>query len=315
MASHHTHFLCQEALWEKKRREMLARITELEDQLSQFYIAAAKSKLDSNPHGIYPGKSQASPLKKKAGNEIGLGGGGKRDAAVYPTVFPATTVDTLSSRRRLSRMAENAPSQLTKNIPDEPDSTKSTNIASKSATNSSGSYSTRSDPSTGRSSSPRQSPKSLPLPSPPRFPDNHTKDAGHTPLAGAKYNMDGIVSSGPSTPILPPEQDDASLEWPTSARIPSERSDSYFPPSSDGDRELKGPLGLKNDDPGNDRFMAELIPRLEQLNPETPRSRPARRHRDPEVEEILDRTPPLRIKTYLNFGSQMGGIYKLPEDD
>ncbi|KAL8809027.1 MAG: hypothetical protein Q9200_003789 [Gallowayella weberi] len=311
MDSHHTHFLSQEALWNKKRKEMLARIAELETQLSQTLPYAAKAKLNSNPHGIYPDKSYGPPLKEKAGNELALGGAGKRDIALATPAFPAAAVHTSSIGGRLSRMAGNAPSGPTATVSDQPDSTKSMSNTSKSATNSSGSHSAQSDPSTDRSSSPRQSPKSLRLPSPPRFPDNHTKDAGHTPLAGAKYNMDAIVSpidSGPSTPLRQPEQDTAPHESFTSVRRPSERSPSYFPPSSDGDAELKEPLGLKDGDPGNPWFLGEVNSRLREQ--ESLQNSPIRDKSGVYVDPgSLERTPPLRIKTKLNFGSQMGGSY------
>ncbi|KAL8797257.1 MAG: hypothetical protein Q9182_007211 [Xanthomendoza sp. 2 TL-2023] len=315
MESHHTHFLSQEALWNKKRKEMLARIAELELQLSQALPYMIKAKLDSNPHGIYPDKSWAPRLKEKAGNEVPLGSSGKRDAALAPSAFPSAAARTPSIGGRHSRRGENAPSRPTTTVSDEPDPTKSTSITSKSPTSFSWSRSTQSGPSTDRSSSPRPSPKSLPLPSPPKFPDNHTKDAGHTPLAGAKYNMDGVVSpmdSGPSTPTRRPEQDTAPHQSSTSARRPSESSPSYFPPSWDGDAELKEPLGLKDGDPRNPFFLDGVNAKLlHQASPKTPPMRGSKR--DDVDPGILELTPPLRIKEYLNFGQQMGNLYEWPE--
>ena len=156
-----------------------------------------------------------------------------------------------------------------------------------------------------------------------------TKDAGHTPLARRSYfNNDGPGSTDAETPTQP-ELERPPLEPHTTAvKLPSERSDSYFPPVPDEpepigneDPELKGPLGLTNDASADNKFLSALDSKLEQaakssLNSlDSPAVAGASSNTNsdhgggdddvPEFEQP-DHEPRLRIKRSINFGSAFG---------
>ena len=154
------------------------------------------------------------------------------------------------------------------------------------------------------------------------------KDAGHTPLVRRSYfNNDGPSSTGTADADTPtqPELERPPLEPHTTAvKLPSERSDSYFPPvphepepTGNEDPELKGPLGLTNDFSADSKFLSALDSKLEQAakasdNLESPAvagasNTTSEQGRDhvPGFEQ-LDHEPRLRIKKSMNFGSAFG---------
>ena len=189
-----------------------------------------------------------------------------------------------------------------------------------------------------RTSSPSLlSPRTIQLP-PSKFEaavDPYTKDAGHTPLARrANYNTDGASSDGDGTTPTQHEMERPPLEPHASrAKLPSERSDSYFPisekesqdenhetqdredKSRDEDPELKGPLGLdngKNEGEEDKHFLNELDSKLQQharsdaLSPsgtDLDSDSPPEHGKDFEQPE---HEPKLRIKKSMNFGSAFG---------
>ena len=170
--------------------------------------------------------------------------------------------------------------------------------------------------------------------------DPYTENAGHTPLArGTYFNADGASSDGNGTTPTQPDIDPPPLEPHASyAKLPSERSDSYFPvakhgfrdernilrdqedqtqsgedESSDEDPELKGPLGL-NDNKGKDQqFLDELDSKLLQAA-KSQASSPSSDaldaenvpKKDEEDFEQPEDEPKLRIKRSMNFGSAFG---------
>lgn len=183
----------------------------------------------------------------------------------------------------------------------------------------------------------RLSPRTIQLP-PSNFEapiDPYTKDAGHTPLAPRAYrNTDGPSSDGDG--ITPTQHE---LERPplepraTRVKLPSERSDSYFPTtkeeaqnenhnprdkevkSRDEDPELQGPLGLGNGENEGDEdkhFLSELDSKLLQAarsdasSPSgTDLSSDSPREHGKDFEQP-EREPKLRIKKSMNFGSAFG---------
>lgn len=195
-----------------------------------------------------------------------------------------------------------------------------------------------------RTSSPSHlSPKTIELPSfDLKAPiDLYTKDAGHTPLARRTYfNADGPSSDGNGATPTQPETDRPPLEPHASfARVPSERSGSYFPEvedkawhdkdnfmeekeksrdgedkSRDEDPELKGPLILDNSKGENNPFYQGLVSKLTQVADEMEASGPPGVGLDKEtsrdkVEEDFEQPehePKLRIKRSMNFGSVFG---------
>lgn len=152
--------------------------------------------------------------------------------------------------------------------------------------------------------------------------DQYTKDAGHTPLP--RHTSDGAMSthsSDAATPLQPEPQLPPLERQPTRVRLPSERSDSYFPvaddtpnnPDPDPDPELIGPLGLTNDKPADHDFLNELNSKLEaaassqSLEPHAV----AGAAEDASVlkgreEGGFEQEPKLRIKRSMNFGSAFG---------
>lgn len=154
-------------------------------------------------------------------------------------------------------------------------------------------------------------------------PENlYTKDAGHTPLARRTYfNNDG--ASEIATPIQENEQPE--VERPplepctTCVKLPSERSDSYFPappdPPEDQDPELNGPLGLTNNQGNDNRFLNELNNKLLQAARSETYEPPAvagasednvvNDNRENDFEQP-EHEPKLKMKTSMNFGSVFG---------
>ena len=153
--------------------------------------------------------------------------------------------------------------------------------------------------------------------------DLYTKDAGHTPLARRTYfSTDGPASassSGAATPTQP-EIERPPLEPNTSSiKLPSERSNSYFPPpeddSDDPDPELAGPLGLTNEKGEDKRFLNELDSKLLRAARSESHGSPAvagapdlagpSKEQEKDFEQP-EPEPKLRIKRSMNFGSAFG---------
>lgn len=177
--------------------------------------------------------------------------------------------------------------------------------------------------------------------------DPYTKDAGHTPLARhTLFNADGASSAGDRATPLQPEMERLSFEPQVSfAKLPSERSDSYFPvaeeelrveknkhrdgedepwdekdesgdaeeKSRDEDPELKGPLGLDNGTGEDKQFLDELDSKLLQAAGSETSSLPIvsmdKGSSSDKAEggfELPEHEPKLRIKRSMNFGSAFG---------
>jgi hypothetical protein len=166
-----------------------------------------------------------------------------------------------------------------------------------------------------QSPSPKRSPSRLsPGPSPLHSirlggpHDPYTKDAGHTPLARRSSVVSGAGSSDPPTPTQP-EIERPPLEPRSSVtKIPTERSNSYFPdvPDIDENLELKEPLTLHNDVAEDNSFLHELNSKLEVAKLEN--SEPTVVHLE-KADTAVDQPEPepkLRIKRSMNFGSQFG---------
>lgn len=142
--------------------------------------------------------------------------------------------------------------------------------------------------------------------------DYVTEHAGHTPLVRDPANgTDGTssaVSNRTATPIeaqkeKPPVEPRASF-----AKLPSERSDSYFAgilAETLEDPAMSGPLGLGDNNTSEDKdFLDQVDSKLKE----------AARHvqnGSSEERDILseppENEPRLRIKRSMNFGSQLGG--------
>ena len=149
--------------------------------------------------------------------------------------------------------------------------------------------------------------------------DPYIKDAGHTPLARrSEYILDGKSSALSSTSATPtrPEVERPPLEPRASVfKVPSERTDSYFPnleDEMDGDVELQEPLGLRNSKVEDKTFLTELDSKLLQAARSKTAEPPEPNESDKEnVEEDKsfiqpEPEPKLRIKRSMNFGSQLG---------
>ena len=161
------------------------------------------------------------------------------------------------------------------------------------------------------------------------------RDAGHTPLA----KSDGMTMSSSA---LTPTQENPYAPAST-ARPPTERSNSYFPeadpsnddiptnanvessrkdstdnatssqPSRQSDHSLQGPLALENDDSKDAPFLDAVNDKLLQQarnilsSPkESESSGNEENEEDPGRPEAMDDGPRLRIKSSMNFGSQLG---------
>ena len=187
-----------------------------------------------------------------------------------------------------------------------------------------------------RSTSPRttQAPSSmLEAPS-----DPYIKDAGHTPPARRTYfnTDDDAASDGEddgATPTQPKVERPPFEPHSSFVKLPSERSETYFPiaedesqdkkdesrggedQSRDEDPELKGPLGLDKDygEDKNKQFLNELDSRLQEAASSEALSTPSVGlekdivpHKDETDFEQPEDEPKLRMKQSMNFGSPYG---------
>ena len=191
-------------------------------------------------------------------------------------------------------------------------------------------------------SSPPLSPRTIHMPpSKLEAPDDpYTKNAGHTPIARRTYfNGDDASSEGIEATPTQPEVERPPLEPHASfSKLPSERSDSYFPvveddylherngsddqkdssqleedESRDEDPELQGPLGLENSNSSDKQFLNELDSKLRKAAKSDASSRPSvgvekedSAEGDWKDFEQPEHEPKLRIKRSMNFGSAFG---------
>ena len=195
----------------------------------------------------------------------------------------------------------------------------------------------------------RISPRTMQLPSSKSEApvDPYTRDAGHTPLARrTSFDADGTSNEGDGATPTQPEMERPPFEPHASfAKIPSERSDSYFPvaeedssaekdssregrdkscdekdgsryaedESRDEDPELKGPFGLENSQGEDNKFLSELDSKLQQAAKSAAFSPPSAgldgandRDTDGKDFEQPENEPTLRIRRSMNFGSAFG---------
>ncbi|KAL8938499.1 MAG: hypothetical protein Q9216_003859 [Gyalolechia sp. 2 TL-2023] len=324
-------FDSERAMWDIERADLMETIAALQTSLRQYQ----PSRFDSSRLGSYPGASGGRQATSSSGNEIWRGTGGK-SAAQSTRYLPGSdthhafpsTAENLPPGRSLS---ENITRSALVHRPSSlgPDAQKHFDgITFKSPPTTiqgglgSRASATSTHPLSSSHSSSRESPRGLKLPSVEEEPDNLTRHAGHTPLARTVPGLDGTTSAIDSdlpTPLhteqeRPPIEPRASI-----AKIPSERSDSYFPEPADEfdqDPELQGQLSLKNNASDDSRFLSELNSKLAQAA-ESSTSASSHQATKPKEsfaheDEIFDQPEPeprLRIKRSLNFGSQLGGNF------
>ena len=308
-------FNSERVLWNIERSGLLEKITSLEDRLRR--------------HQALPVGRQSTPTKSSTSDSSTMGSHAGLSGITRAT---STSGEFWRAPRSLSENL-NQPISLSRPSVIDPDIEKHfegikfrpVSVATRHA---SAPISTNLGPpaktlSSSHSSS-HESPRGLQLPPVQEEPDNLTKDAGHTPLARSVPGLDGDASAMESDLPTPShaEQERPPLEKRASTvKIPSERSESYFPPPADEydqDPELRGQLGLKNDASSDNRFLSELNSRLAQVA-EPPTSSTASRtaSKPPESDAIehdtldhSDPEPKLRIKRSLNFGTQLGGNFR-----
>lgn len=334
----------ERALWHTERSEMQERIARLEASLRR-YQAISSSQVSSPIEANGSGKSSSwnsghydGLAKKFTGDEFWRGSGGKNDA--QPTRTFTNAVDqSLKAEDRLPVIVENFVASRPKAASFSISAIDSRTLSKASTRgigtdkNLDGITFRKSIPAPTITESLMRSQVSLPpqSSSPARVssgsvpmlsshlighPDPYTKDAGHTPLARrSEFNLDGgssALSSGLATPTQS-EIERPPLEPRVSAiSMPSERADSYFPHiegDNDGDTKLQEPLGLKDNDVANDKFLDMVDSKLLQvvqsktLEPSEPDKEnigEGKSFDQPEPE------PKLRIKKSMNFGSQFG---------
>ena len=346
-------------LWHIERKELEEKIVKLEVSLQRYQaISSSQATSPIEKSGPAVNSSFLSLLSTKGSRDSSTSGTGDEvwrgpKTDVLPTrIFSGTSSQPHKPGDRLPSIAENARTRNRKESSEH--STAKQGLAHKPSIDgaiidknldgitfkTSGlapgvvkNIMTPQSPSPGPSSPSKVSPGTIPLPSNTlQAPEDILiKDAGHTPLARRSYfNNDGPSSTGSFDADTPtqPELERPPLEPHTTAvKLPSERSDSYFPPVPDEpepigneDPELKGPLGLTNDTSQDSKFLSALDSKLEQaarsLNiPGSPAvagasSKPTSDQGSggddvPEFEQP-DHEPRLKIKTSMNFGSVFG---------
>ncbi|MCJ1428380.1 hypothetical protein MMC29_006289 [Sticta canariensis] len=333
----------ERALWHTERSEMQEKIARLEASLGLYQAGCSSqgsSPIEPNGSGQSGSWNYYNGVTKRfTGDEFWRGPGGKNDA--HPTRTFANPADqSLNVENRLPVIVEESMAYRpkvasfsissinsrplgkasTRGIGTDKDldgitfrkSTLGPNIT-ESLMTSQVSLPHQSPSPTGVSSGSMPKPSSLSI----ALPDPYTKDAGHTPLARkSECTLDGVsgtVSGGLATPIQP-ELERPPLEPHASAiQVPSERADSYFPTSTegdnDGDTELHEPLGLKDNCVANDEFLNMVDSKLLQVA-QSKTSDPSESDKENIGEgksfEQPEPEPQLRIKKSMNFGSQFG---------
>lgn len=358
----------ERSLWNTERTELHEKIAQLEGSLRRYQAVSSSqvlSPLDNSNSGPQSNGSFWSLLIKDGsshtsgtttGDEIWRGP--KPDAQPARTFSdPTTQFSKPADRHQLPSIAEDATCGR-KDSPDmqvgfhKPSASGAKTdknldgINFKSSTLSPGlakKVMTPQSPSSRTTSPSRLSPETIELP-PSKLEaslDLYTKDAGHTPLARRTYfSADGASIEEIGATPTQPEIERPSLEPHVSfAKLPSERSNSYFPvpeeefrdendnsqdeennsfqgaedKSRDEDPELKAPLGLDNGKDEDKHFLNELDSKLLQAarseafnssgigsDNESSLDKNGKDFEQPEHE------PKLRIKRSMNFGSAFG---------
>lgn len=355
----------ERVMWNIERTGLVEKIAALEALLRQQRVPSsgrrsASAKLPTSSSGppkvgSFPGPIEARNAIEGSGNEFWRGAPGKHEPQPARTLLESATY-LQTNADRIPSIAENLPpSKLGRSLSESlkqsargigrPDTQKhydgilfkSTSIPS---AHPSGLKTTKSGPSSGSLSSSRDSPGHLQLSIVHEVPDiaastpdNLTKHAGHTPVARTIPGLDGTTSAIENDLLTPTmEQERPPIEPRTStAKIPSERSDSYFPAPADDfdhgdgcqdtgtssqgqqDPELQGQLGLKNDLSSDNSFLSELDSKLANAaqSSSLPASANAPANSKGGVEDVEgfdqpEPEPKLIIKRSMNFGSQMG---------
>ena len=352
-------------LWNTEREELHEKIAQLEGSLRRYQAVSSSQVLSPINNSNIPSQSN-----KSSRSLLGKDGSGHTSATATgheiwrgPDVKPTRTfsdptiqLNKPRDRSRLPSIAEDTTCGLKDSSDMHPGLHRSSlsgveidknldGITFKSSPLSAAptkKIMTPQSPSPGIPSPARVSPGAIQLPSSKLEdpPDLYTKDAGHTPLARRTYsNADGASSEGDRETPIQPEIERPPLEPHVSfARLPSERSDSYFPviedesreekdsstdpmtesrdeedESRDEDPELKGPLGLHNSIGEDNHFLHEVDSKLLEVTRSgvsSPHSAgldgqasPAKNEADFDEPE---HEPKLRIKRSMNFGSAFG---------
>ena len=148
--------------------------------------------------------------------------------------------------------------------------------------------------------------------------DPYTKDAGHTPVSRkTDYNLDDSATlSDQATPTnLGKESCPLALQV-SVVRPPCEHGDSSFLPADkeNGDVELKGPLGLTNNNLEDQGFLQELDSKLQIAKFENESFVESRnsdeQNGDDPFSDQPEPEPRLKIKKSMNFGAPLGSAYR-----
>lgn len=328
----------ERALWHTERFEMQEMIARLEASLRRYQsISSSQVSFPIEANGSGKSSSWNSGhydglAKKFTGDEFWRGSGGKNDAQPTRT-FTDPADQSLKAEDRLPVVVENSVASRPKaasfsiSAIDPRTPTKASTRGIGTDKNLDGITFRKSIPAPTITESlmksqvslpPQSSSGSVPIPSSHLIghPDPYTKDAGHTPLARrSESNLDGgssALSSGLATPTQseieqPPLEPRAS-----SISMPSERADSYFPHTegdNDGDTELQEPLGLKENEVANNKFLDMVDSKLLQVA-QSKTLEPSESDKENIDEgksfDQPEPEPKLRIKKSMNFGSQFG---------
>ena len=359
LMEHQRHTFDEErALWNIERMELHEKITQLAGSLHQYQAISPSqisSSINSSDSESHRNSSVWSLLSKDGSSDTStdttgdeIWRGPKTDVQPTRTFSDPTTQSTKPrGRDRLPSIAEDTTcgrkdsSDLQSGLRKPSVSGAQTDKSLDGINFKSSTFSpvpdkvmTPQSPSPRTTSPSRLSPGTIQLPSY-RYDsplDPYTKDAGHTPLARRTYfHIDGASSEGDGATPTQPEMERPPLEPHVSfAKLPSERSDSYFPvvdresrddkdtsrdgeeTSPDEDSELKAPLGLNSYKGDDEQFLNELDSKLlqaarsEEFSPSGVGSdKESFLDNDGEFEQPEDE-PKLRIKRSMNFGSAFG---------
>ena len=334
-------------LWHTERSDLLAEVEQLKARLRQFG-GSAEGEISSpnqrqgsgtNFQCLVGSSSNSSSRHTSTGDEFWRGAGGRSDAQPTRT-FSDLPIQPHTNEERWPSISENEPPQaqgslLTASINeainpritsvlhgDDIDGItfKSSSLTSSHSTNI----------MKPQSPSPLYiSPGTLTLPASELAPllECNTVHAGHTPIArGSRYNTDGsasAISSSPTTPTQPEVERPPCEPRASFVRPPGERSDSYFTGAvldQGEDPELNEPLGLENRSTSEtESFLEAVDSKLEEAaRKEDDESRRGRKSateddstghgRAVEQPEHSEPEPKLRIKSSMNFGSQLGSL-------
>jgi len=350
-------FAAERALWDTERQALYARVQELEQTLSikngqtfrkqdsaisptetgshPFGNLGAQGRLDTSSSSSNGNGSRHTSMESN-GDEFWRGAGARKGSVATRTFSDSSARSSKPEDRRLPSIAETE-------SPDKPSGVLSPSTNKMPSSNSEGPKLNK-DFDGIRLKSVSQLPENAlwtpesPSPKQAASPPDHiqipssvlsapedilTKDAGHTPLVRATDPTDdlAIVTSNGQTPT----QEGPRHPRPSIAHLPSERSDSYFPPPAedgdeDDDPELNGPLGLENDGQTDKAFLDELDSKLTDAARTTSHEStdtPASENRPPTHTESApvrsninqpDHEPMLRMRRSMNFGAPLGVV-------